>query len=195
MSNEDIKKKLQDMNVGNLITDISIKGKNIVSKLNDLRHEIEKSNEISQKKLLQDFYSPKNITPQNEQKRICGVNDLIVELLNYDKNTIIECTYKIINPPITDEKCPPSCEYHKEDSEGFVCGSEDALCPHEEQKREIINTINKYQQRTDCHPLTCGNDSRHSLLIPVEKNGSIILKCPDCDYEQSYIPSFLGEIK
>lgn len=39
------------------------------------------------------------------------------------------------------------------------------------------------------HPLTCGNNSRHTPLI--YKNG--ILVCEDCEYKQQIIPSVVLE--
>ena len=53
---------------------------------------------------------------------------------------------------------------------------------------DIINKITEHQKNPMFHPLTCGNDSRHNLLIPIEKGGNVILICPDCNYEQYYIP-------
>ena len=35
------------------------------------------------------------------------------------------------------------------------------------------------------HPLTCGNDSRHGVLLPWFDGKRIRLICPDCDYTQS----------
>lgn len=42
--------------------------------------------------------------------------------------------------------------------------------------------------RIPVHPLTCGNDSRHTILFPFWTGTSVILRCPDCDYEQTYLP-------
>ena len=58
------------------------------------------------------------------------------------------------------------------------------------RNEEIIKNIKEYQQEGKFHPLTCGNDSRHKLLEPIEEDGNIILICPDCDYKQTYIPNF-----
>lgn len=38
------------------------------------------------------------------------------------------------------------------------------------------------------HPLTCGNDSSHALLFPFWTGKQVVLKCPDCDFVQTYIP-------
>ena len=37
--------------------------------------------------------------------------------------------------------------------------------------RKTIKRINKHQNNTNFHPLTCGNDSSHGLLIPKEIRG------------------------
>ncbi|MDD4530920.1 MAG: hypothetical protein PHO80_05230 [Candidatus Gracilibacteria bacterium] len=41
------------------------------------------------------------------------------------------------------------------------------------------------------HPLTCGNNSSHQNLIPVEENGEVILKCLDCNYTQTLDDEFI----
>jgi hypothetical protein len=64
----------------------------------------------------------------------------------------------------------------------------------------ILARIRAHQQNNAVHPLTCGNDGRHVLqgqLMPdpaehrSDNYGEVILVCPDCDYRQSYLPSFL----
>jgi hypothetical protein len=40
-------------------------------------------------------------------------------------------------------------------------------------------------RRIAMHPLTCGNDSRHGVLMPWFDGRRIRLVCPDCDYTQS----------
>ena len=55
----------------------------------------------------------------------------------------------------------------------------------------IIEYVNKIQNSGIVHPLTCGNDSTHAPLIPIERDGSVILICKDCDYEQTQIPMIL----
>ncbi len=54
--------------------------------------------------------------------------------------------------------------------------------------QELIDGINEHQKRTDMHPLTCGNDSRHKPLLAKEENGKAVLVCEDCDYIQRSIP-------
>lgn len=51
-----------------------------------------------------------------------------------------------------------------------------------------ILKIEAWQNNPMVHPLTCGHNSKHSKLIPVEENGEVILKCVDCNYFQRYIP-------
>ena len=53
---------------------------------------------------------------------------------------------------------------------------------------EIIEKVKLYQQHPYVHPLTCGNNSMHEALEPFESNGSIMLKCHDCDYTQPLWP-------
>ena len=53
---------------------------------------------------------------------------------------------------------------------------------------DIINMVEKFQSCGWVHPMTCGNNSAHKLLIPIEKDGKVILACEDCEYEQSWIP-------
>lgn len=38
------------------------------------------------------------------------------------------------------------------------------------------------------HPLTCGNDSTHGLLMPMQIGYGVKLVCPDCDYTQDWSP-------
>lgn len=47
---------------------------------------------------------------------------------------------------------------------------------------EQVAALNASQARTDRHPYTCGNDSRHRVLVATE-NGWV---CPDCDYTQGW---------
>jgi hypothetical protein len=49
--------------------------------------------------------------------------------------------------------------------------------------------VREWQRDTRVRPLLCGADSRHRLLEAVERDGRVILRCPDCEYHQSYIPS------
>lgn len=53
---------------------------------------------------------------------------------------------------------------------------------------EAIEATERWQNCQHVHPLTCGNNSNHKLLIAMEENGDIILKCPNCDYTQNHIP-------
>ena len=53
--------------------------------------------------------------------------------------------------------------------------------------KEIIEAVNRHQNNDMFHPLTFA-ESKHQILVPVEKNGIVILKCLDRDYEQEWIP-------
>ena len=54
---------------------------------------------------------------------------------------------------------------------------------------QIINKVNAWQANTTVHPMTCGNDSRHKILEPVQIGDEVELHCPDCDYIQTNIPN------
>ena len=60
--------------------------------------------------------------------------------------------------------------------------------------KEIIEKIKKWQNCSFLHPLTCGNDSNHKILIPKETNDKVILICEDCDYTQKFIPNAIFKI-
>jgi len=53
-------------------------------------------------------------------------------------------------------------------------------------------------QNGDFHPLTCGNDSRHSLLkTNLNKDGDefeLSLFCEDCDWKQDVPKLFTSEV-
>ena len=49
---------------------------------------------------------------------------------------------------------------------------------------EHIEVIKRFQCNPRVHPLTCGNNSSHSPLLPVDVAGELFLYCPDCDYKQ-----------
>ncbi len=53
---------------------------------------------------------------------------------------------------------------------------------------EIISNVVAWQGDPMVHPLTCGNDSNHHVLLPEERDGKVILYCQDCDYVQDWIP-------
>ena len=60
---------------------------------------------------------------------------------------------------------------------------------------EQIEAINYWQACGHAHPLTCGNDSGHENLIPIEESDSVILKCPTCDYVQRWVPECCLRLK
>lgn len=58
--------------------------------------------------------------------------------------------------------------------------------------RDWLRAIKRYQSCPFVHPLTCGNDSQnHRLLKGVEIRGRVVLVCPDCDYRQENVPSYV----
>jgi hypothetical protein len=57
--------------------------------------------------------------------------------------------------------------------------------------KEILHAIETYQSCPLVHPMTCGNDSNHSILEGAELDEKVILFCTDCDYSQSWIPEFI----
>ena len=56
----------------------------------------------------------------------------------------------------------------------------------EEKLKERIYQIIANQNNPMLHPLTCGNDSKHTPLIPTIVKDEIVLICADCDYTQKY---------
>jgi len=60
--------------------------------------------------------------------------------------------------------------------------------------QEKIEKVKKWQKYPYVHPLTCGNDSRHPELQPVDKEGEVRLECSECGYSQS-IPDFVLQAK
>jgi len=53
---------------------------------------------------------------------------------------------------------------------------------------ELIKAIIHHQNNEKVHPLTCGNDSNHEILIPAIKNNKVVLVCINCNYIQYFIP-------
>lgn len=54
--------------------------------------------------------------------------------------------------------------------------------------QDVANAVRYWQSYPDLHPLTCGNDSSHALLVPRLAGDAVSLACPDCDYRQTHIP-------
>ena len=52
------------------------------------------------------------------------------------------------------------------------------------KNKEKIEVITRYQDCDFVHSLTCGNDSKHSLLVAKVLRRRVYLVCPDCGYEQ-----------
>ena len=51
--------------------------------------------------------------------------------------------------------------------------------------------LTSYQDNPMVHPLTCGNDSMHQNLVPIEEDNKVVLKCLDCSYNQSLDDDFI----
>lgn len=51
-----------------------------------------------------------------------------------------------------------------------------------------LQKILEHQLNQNMHPLTCGNDSNHNVLIPLIVDGQIHLQCRDCDWAQTWNP-------
>lgn len=61
---------------------------------------------------------------------------------------------------------------------------------------EKIRLIEKYQSCPHVHPLTCGKGTGgHQNLVPVERDGAVILICKDCDYIQTDIPECVIDLE
>ncbi len=55
--------------------------------------------------------------------------------------------------------------------------------------KEKLDAIAAHQANPHVHPLTCGNDSQHEILVGwVTAGGEVVLKCLTCDYVQTHIP-------
>ena len=58
-----------------------------------------------------------------------------------------------------------------------------------QKNKRIIKKIKEWQESDYVHQLTCGSGScNHVILDPIEENDIVILKCPECDYIQTFIP-------
>ena len=108
-----------------------------------------------------------------------------------------------ISVPETVQCCPRdhdkdgNCDRHPE---GIKLSDEDRKHIYEMGKQisqrrlgevsnsEIIAMINVHQSNPNVHPLTCGKDSNHTPLLPMELEGRVVLACKDCDYIQKHIP-------
>lgn len=51
-----------------------------------------------------------------------------------------------------------------------------------------VAAMNRFQTAGSFHPFTCGNDSRHAVLVATEAGW----KCPDCDYTQDWAHQFMA---
>ena len=57
-------------------------------------------------------------------------------------------------------------------------------------ERSVVKAVMAWQKNPLVHPLTCGNHSDHSPLVPVTlPDGKVMLWCMDCDYKQWHIPA------
>lgn len=53
-----------------------------------------------------------------------------------------------------------------------------------------MDAICRHQLDQTRHPLTCGNDSSHDVLVPIVEDEVVVLRCSGCDYRQTFIPEF-----
>lgn len=61
--------------------------------------------------------------------------------------------------------------------------------------KTILKALDWFQNRAFVHPLTCGLDSTHRILVGGEtEEGKLYMECPDCDYMQFWVPDFVWEI-
>ena len=51
-------------------------------------------------------------------------------------------------------------------------------------RAKLAEAVATWQTTDYVHPLTCGNDSSHSVLVPCPEG----LRCRDCDYTQQHVP-------
>ena len=52
---------------------------------------------------------------------------------------------------------------------------------------EKLRRIKWWQESGQMHPATCGNEDCRADLIGIEKDGDVILRCPECGYEQPVV--------
>jgi hypothetical protein len=52
-----------------------------------------------------------------------------------------------------------------------------------------IAAIREWQRNPRVHPLRCGHEVRHRPLEAHAEGDQVLLRCPDCDYVQRYIPA------
>lgn len=62
--------------------------------------------------------------------------------------------------------------------------------------QEKLDAATWYQNQTeiDVHPMTCGKDSNHKLLVANLDNKVFVLLCPDCGYQQFTLPPVVLEL-
>jgi hypothetical protein len=63
------------------------------------------------------------------------------------------------------------------------------------ENKQRMKILTSYQDNPMVHPLTCGNNSNHQNLVPIEKDNKVILKCLDCDYIQELSDDFIKLLK
>ncbi len=56
---------------------------------------------------------------------------------------------------------------------------------------EIVRKILNWQTNPNAPRLKCRKDERHHELVPIERQGHVVLVCTDCDYAQTWVP---GEV-
>lgn len=61
--------------------------------------------------------------------------------------------------------------------------------------KQKIKILTSYQQNKMVHPLTCGINSNHQNLIPIEENDEVILRCLDCSYTQLLNDEFIKSLR
>lgn len=61
----------------------------------------------------------------------------------------------------------------------------------EDGAQAVIDRVNEWQANGRVHPLTCGNDSGHAPLVPLDDGDDVVLVCRDCDYRQKDIPDIV----
>jgi len=61
--------------------------------------------------------------------------------------------------------------------------------------KKLIDKIEDYQKLKCMHPLTCGQRDKHpdyrGILYGEIENGNVVLKCPNCNYVQHFIPEII----
>jgi hypothetical protein len=70
------------------------------------------------------------------------------------------------------------------DAQAAQIASMNAVSLHQTDRLLPMTKLGGMPWKQRLHPLTCGNDSKHTLLFPFCEDGKVQLICRDCEYTQ-----------